>query len=359
MTSDTSDTAAKAAAKPKPKGKGAERAERVKTPAPPGSIAEVYRAALPGSITFEAEQTKWDVALTVPAGQLREVLQVSREHPTLQMDLLRNQTAVDWTDQGLEVVYHLYSTTLRHAVGIKTWVPSESPSLPTVSDIWEMANWAERECREMFGIEFAGHPDPRNLLLDEDFDIPVLRKSHPLAPIEVKQGVDVEYFTKEHPREAPPVQKDEAEGADERAQRIAAAKKKASAAAGAPGEQTAPAEKKGAEELTPEELAEKKAAQVERVTKARALAAAARAEKAGGGAAAAAAKPQAEAPVAAAATAEAKPKAAAAAAPAEKKANAELSPEELAEKKAAQAERVKKARELAAKARAEKAEGGG
>ena len=263
-------------AKAPPKSRRAEKAERVKEPPPPGGIADVYRAALPASITVEAEQTKWDVALTVPAPQLRETLRVSREHPKLQMDLLRNQTAVDWTDQGLEVVYHLYSTALRHAVTIKTWVPSENPSLPTVSDLWRMADWAERECREMFGIEFEGHPDPRNLLLDEDFDLPVLRKSHPLAPVEVKQGVDVEYFAKEHPRETPPVRKDDAEGDDERAQRIAAAKKQAAAGA--------PAETKPAQELTPEELAEKKAAQAERVKKARALAAAARAAKAGGGA---------------------------------------------------------------------------
>lgn len=346
MTSGTEPNA-----KAPPKSKRAEKAERVKEPPPPGGIADIYRAALPASITIEAEQTKWDVALTVPAPQLRETLQVSREHPQLQMDLLRNQTAVDWTDQGLEVVYHLYSTALRHSITIKTWVPSEEPSLPTVSDLWRMADWAERECREMFGIEFAGHPDPRNLLLDEDFDLPVLRKSHPLAPMEVKQGVDVEYFTREHPRETPSVQKEDGEADDERAQRIAAAKEKAAAAAGAPAEQ------KPAQELTPEELAEKKAAQAERVKKARALAAAAREAKAGGGA------PVAAKPAASAAPVEAKP-ATPPPAPAtppssEKKAATDLSPEELAEKKAAQAERVKRARELAAKARAEKAKRGG
>ena len=337
--------------KPKatPKGKRAEKAERLKEPPPPGGIADIYRGALPASITFEAEQTKWDVALTVPAAQLREALRVSREHPKLQMDLLRNQTAVDWTDQGLEVVYHLYSTSLRHSITIKTWVPSEKPSLPTVSDLWRMADWAERECREMFGIEFEGHPDPRNLLLDEDFDLPVLRKSHPLAPIEVKQGVDVEYFTKEHPREAPPVRKDDTEADGERAQRIADAKKKAAAGA--------PAEEKSSQELTPEELAQKKAAQAERVKKARALAAAAREAKASGGAPVAAKTEASAAPVEAKPAAP--PEAPATPSPAEKKAATDLAPEELAQKKAAQAERVKKARELAAKARAEKAKRGG
>ena len=339
---------------------GKERSkERVKVPPPPGSIADLYAEVLP-TVDFEAEQTKWDVALTAPTAQLRNVLATSRRHPKLQMDLLRNQTAVDWVERGLEVVYHLYSTTLHHSVAIKSWVPAENPGLPTVTDLWRMADWAERECREMFGIEFLGHPDPRNLLLDEDLDMHPLLKSHALAPIAIEQGVDVEYFTKSRPREAPPTAKvaEAPPATDERAQRIAEAKKRAEAAAGA--------EAKPAAELTPEERAAKQAAQAERVTKARELAAARRSE---GPPAARAPRPQAEAtttvaPEAAPAAAPAPaqpaapkptapkptaPKPAAAKAPA-----GDLSPEEAAAKKAAQEERVRKARELAAQRRAQK-----
>lgn len=316
---------------------------RPKTPPPPGSVAEIYREVLP-TLDFEADQTKIDVAITVAPGDLHRVIATSRSDERLAMDLLRNLTAVDWQEAGIEVVYHLYSLQHRHGVCIKTRLTGEAKAVPTITDIHMGADWAEREAREMFGIEFTGHPDPRNLLLDEDLDIHPLLKSHPLAEIELPQGVDVAYFTKQHP----PPKKESGEDA-ERAARIAAAKKKAAAEA-----------KKPDSELSPEELAAKKAAQAERVKAARELAAARRAEgpktPMGEKAAAAPKAPEASAAVeeAAAPAAKATPKPAAAApSTGPTKAVADMTPEELAERKAAQAERVARGRELAAARRAE------
>jgi NADH-quinone oxidoreductase subunit C len=315
---------------------------RAEIPPPPGSIADLYREVLP-VLDFEAEQTKLDVAITVAPADLHSVIATGHRDDRLAFDLLRNQTAVDWEEEGIEVVYHLYSTRHRHSVCLKTRVRGDPKALPTVTDIYRGADWAERETREMFGIEFTGHPDPRNLLLDEDLDIHPLLKSHPLAEIEIPQGIDVEYFTKQHP----PAKQD-AEDA-ERAARVAAAKAKAAAG-----------EKKSDADLTPEELAAKKAAQAERVKKAREIAAARRAEgpanamkaKSDGPAAAGTADAAAEAPAAP------KPKTPASAeAPsaqtAPKKATADMTPEEIEERKRMQAERVKKSRELAAARRAE------
>ena len=225
---------------------------------PPGSIADTYREVMP-LIDINAAMTKGDdVALTIPSDAIHEVLERSRDDQRLQMNLLRNQTAVDWEDRGLEIVYHLYSIPLRQAVTIKSWLPSDGAVVESVADLYEMANWAERECREMFGIEFIGHPDPRNLLLDEDLDIHPLRKSHPLAPIEMEQGVDVAFFTKEHP---PPEPEEEAEAAP--------------TAAAAPT-------RKRVEDMTEEERAERQAEQAERVARARELAAVRRAERLAG-----------------------------------------------------------------------------
>ncbi len=225
---------------------------------PPGSIADTYREVMP-LIDIDAAMTKGDdVALTIPSDTIHEVLERSRDDQRLQMNLLRNQTAVDWEERGLEIVYHLYSIPLRQAVTIKSWLPSEGAVVESVADLYEMANWAERECREMFGIEFIGHPDPRNLLLDEDLDIHPLRKSHPLAPIEMEQGVDVAFFTKEYP---PPEPEEEAE--------------EAPTAAAAPT-------RKRVEDMTEEERAERQAEQAERVARARELAAVRRAERLAG-----------------------------------------------------------------------------
>ncbi len=225
---------------------------------PPGSIADTYREVMP-LIDIDAAMTKGDdVALTIPSDAIHEVLERSRDDQRLQMNLLRNQTAVDWEDRGLEIVYHLYSIPLRQAVTIKSWLPSEGAVVESVADLYEMADWAERECREMFGIEFIGHPDPRNLLLDEDLDIHPLRKSYPLAPIEMEQGVDVAFFTKEYP---PPEPEEEAE--------------EAPTAAAAPT-------RKRVEDMTEEERAERQAEQAERVARARELAAVRRAERLAG-----------------------------------------------------------------------------
>ena len=305
-----------------------------------GGVADLYREALP-MLDFSAEETKIDQALRVAPADLHGVIAASRDHERLSMDLLRNLTAVDWQDDGIEVVYHLYSLRHRHGVCIKTRLTGEAPSIATITDLHMGAEWAEREVREMFGVEFEGHPDPRNLLLDEDLDIHPLLKSHPLAEIELPQGVDVEYFTKEHPPDRRPAGQE--------------------AAKAAPAAAKAADEKKAASDLTPEELAAKRAEQAERVKRARELAAARRAEgpKTPMGEKAAAA-PKAAAPAEApsddapaAETAAAPPPAAPAAPAAPKKAAADMSPAELDERKQAQAERVKRARELAAARRAE------
>ncbi len=232
--------------------------EPASTEPPPGSIADRYREAMP-LIRFDAALTKGgDVALTIPAEAIHEVLERGRDDERLQMNLLRNQTAVDWEERGLEIVYHLYSIPLRQAVTIKAWLPSAGAVVESVSDVYEMANWAERECREMFGIEFLGHPDPRNLLLDEDLDIHPLRKSHPLAPIEMEQGVDVAFFTKQHPPPAPEETQEDA-----------------------PTAAAAPTRKR-VEDMTEEERAARKAEQAERVARAREIAAKRRAERLAG-----------------------------------------------------------------------------
>ena len=239
---------------------------------PPGSIADTYREVMP-LINFGAAMTKGDdVALTIPSDAIHEVLQRSRDDERLQMNLLRNQTAVDWEERGLEIVYHLYSIPLRQAVTIKSWLPSEGAFVESVTDLYNMADWAERECREMFGIEFLGHPDPRNLLLDEDLDIHPLRKSHPLAPIEMEQGVDVAFFTKEYPPPEPVVEEEEA-----------------------PTAAAAPTRKR-VEDMTEEERAERQAEQAERVARAREIAAIRRAERLAGAPPAGGPRPEGTAP---------------------------------------------------------------
>ncbi len=94
-------------------------------------------------------------------------------------------TAVDYLDReaGLdrfEVVVHLRSMETGARVRLKARVPESDPSIPTLSGLWKGADWFERECHEMYGIDFKGHPDPRPLLLYPEFKGFPLRKDYPI-----------------------------------------------------------------------------------------------------------------------------------------------------------------------------------
>ena len=155
---------------------------------PEGSIADTFKAVLPG-LQFKAIQGAQDVLLVVDRADARRVLESARNDERLAMDFLRDLCGVDYEADGLEVVYQLYSFKHRHNVTVKVPVPVDDARVQTASDLWQGANWHEREVRDMFGIVFEGHPNLVPLLLPEDMlDHFPLRKDVPLAPLEEWQG---------------------------------------------------------------------------------------------------------------------------------------------------------------------------
>jgi len=195
---------------------------------PPGSVADVFREVLP-DVQLAAEQTAIDVALTVRREDLARVMQAAKEDERLAFDFLRSLSGVDHMDE-LEVVYHLYSYSLHHSAAIKVRCPHHDPHVPTVSHLWQTANWHERETHELFGIAFPGHPDLRPLLTEEGLGYYILRKSHPLAEIEEWQE---DYLKAQEEMRASALggaaAKGEAPPLDEKAAKIALAQKKAAA----------------------------------------------------------------------------------------------------------------------------------
>jgi NADH-quinone oxidoreductase subunit C len=180
----------------RPAGERPARPERATAPAelpepPPGSVYGIFQDVLPG-IPIKAGMGFRDVILSVRPHETMQVLTACKNHPRLAMDYLRCLTAVDQEASGIELVYQLYSFEHKHGVTIKTLLAPDSLAMPTVTTMWKAANWLERECWEMFGVEFVGHPKLEPLLLEEDtVDLHPLRKSHPYADIELKQGVGV------------------------------------------------------------------------------------------------------------------------------------------------------------------------
>jgi NADH-quinone oxidoreductase subunit C len=100
-------------------------------------------------------------------------------------------SGVDQGKETLGVVYHLSSMTHLHKITIRTDVPASGPRVPTVSDIWPTANWHEREAWDLFGIHFMNHPDPRRILLPDDYPGHPLRKDFKVP--EFFNGMKVPY----------------------------------------------------------------------------------------------------------------------------------------------------------------------
>jgi len=128
------------------------------------------------------------LAVNVPLGDLVLALKYLRD--ARGFDLLMDMTAIDWAEGAsprFTVVYHLLATSepgtaLRVAANCAG--PDAAPTAPSVVGLWAGANWHERECFDMFGITFIGHPDLRRILMWDGYPYHPLRKEFPLAGIE-------------------------------------------------------------------------------------------------------------------------------------------------------------------------------
>ncbi len=91
-------------------------------------------------------------------------------------------TAVDYLGQDprFEVVYVLYATKANERIRLRVKVSEQDCAIPTVTSVWRGADWFERYCFDMYGIRVEGHPDPRRLLMYEEFVGHPLRKDYPL-----------------------------------------------------------------------------------------------------------------------------------------------------------------------------------
>ena len=92
-----------------------------------------------------------------------------RENAALFFDFLFCVTCIDWKTH-LTMVYHLDSTKFRHNIVVKSKLDIANPAIETVSDIWQTANFHEREVYEMFGVNFINHPDLRLLILPDGWE---------------------------------------------------------------------------------------------------------------------------------------------------------------------------------------------
>ncbi|WP_210546884.1 NADH-quinone oxidoreductase subunit C [Rhodoferax sp. PAMC 29310] len=131
-----------------------------------------------------------EITAIVSAADYLDVAKVLRDDPSCAFEQLIDLCGVDYSeykDGGYEgarfcVVIHLLSVSLNQRIRLKVFAPDDSfPSLPSVNDLWNSANWFEREAFDLFGIVFEGHNDLRRILTDYGFIGHPFRKDFPVT----------------------------------------------------------------------------------------------------------------------------------------------------------------------------------
>jgi len=174
------------------------------------AVSDRFPAAVSATHTYRGDQT---VALRPEF--LLEIAQFLKEDPALQMNLLVDVTAVDYSAFGkspapaffassgvavrpstqipdedpwpgppekarFAVVYHFYSMHHKHRLRLVVPVPESETELTSLTPLWAGADWLEREVWDMYGIRFSGHPNLKRILMYKEFEGYPLRKDYPV-----------------------------------------------------------------------------------------------------------------------------------------------------------------------------------
>lgn len=129
-----------------------------------------------------ADAAHGEATLEIHRDDALEIFGALRDRPEFAFNFLMDVTAVDYLGQSprFAVVYHLYSLPQNHRLRVKIRVVETDAWVHSLTPLWKLANWAERECWDMMGIRFVGHPDPRRILMYEEFVGHPLRRDYPV-----------------------------------------------------------------------------------------------------------------------------------------------------------------------------------
>ena len=146
------------------------------------ALVRLMQDALPGVHLESAPSRDLQTTFYIERDDVAAVMTAMRDRAELRFSVLAELTAVDFwpREPRFEVIYILISLEHRLRVRLKVRLAGDSANVATVSDVWPAANWLEREVWDLFGIAFDGHPDPRRLLMPEDWEGYPLRKDYPV-----------------------------------------------------------------------------------------------------------------------------------------------------------------------------------
>jgi NADH-quinone oxidoreductase subunit C len=145
------------------------------------ALGQTIVSALPGA-ALEHVVAFGQLNVSVKAEKIVEVVKFLRDDPALRFVSFIDVTAVDYPgrEKRFDVVYHLLSPTLNERIRLRAEA-SETTQVPSIIEVFPGADWFERECYDLYGVIFTGHPDMRRILTDYGFDGHPLRKDFPLT----------------------------------------------------------------------------------------------------------------------------------------------------------------------------------
>ena len=155
----------------------------------PEKLRDVVTAAL-GDKVRSITLAYGEVTVEVSADKYLEVMQILRNAPDCQFEMLMDLCGVDYSTYAevgkdgprFAVVSHLMSLTLNQRLRVRVFCADEDfPVVASINDIWNAANWFEREAFDLFGIVFEGHEDLRRILTDYGFIGHPFRKDFPVS----------------------------------------------------------------------------------------------------------------------------------------------------------------------------------
>jgi NADH-quinone oxidoreductase subunit C len=147
--------------------------------APNDGVLDTLTAAL-GAMAVASKEEHGEIVITVARDSIEDALRLLRDDHQYQQ--LMEIAGVDYPQRAerFEVVYMLLSLTKNHRIIVKTTAAEHTP-VPTVTTLWPVAGWLEREVFDMYGVVFAGNPDLRRILTDYGFEGHPFRKDFPLT----------------------------------------------------------------------------------------------------------------------------------------------------------------------------------
>ncbi len=149
-------------------------------------IRQFITAKFPDAIVGESDFRN-QIIFRVKPEYLFDICRAFTEDDTLGVNMLADVTCVDWlghpqeSEGRFEVVYNLYAVYNKFRFFLLVRLPESNPTIPSLTPIWNGANWLEREVWDLFGINFEGHPEQTKILTPDELEGHPLRKDFPLT----------------------------------------------------------------------------------------------------------------------------------------------------------------------------------